>query len=87
MKAPCEECLKMAICISQGFVKCKDLSNWVVGLGNDTRTTSSRINYFESQVWNKDISTINSITGQIRFKDTIRDNYQALIIKDPEEVI
>ncbi len=78
MKAPCEECLKMALCLGQGIVECKDLAHWLVDRRNDGPV--NRIEYFESKVWNKDISTINSNSGDIRFKDTIRDHYSALIV-------
>ena len=79
MKAPCEECLKMAICLGQGLVECKDLTKWIMNFEAEGRV--HRIIYFEEKVWNKDISTINSATGDIRFKDTIRDHYSALIVR------
>jgi len=77
MKAPCEECLKQAICLSKMMVTCKDLAMWLTG----PHGRVERIIYFENDIWNKDISTINSANGNVRFKDTIRDHYSALIVR------
>ena len=81
MKAPCEECLKQAICLGEGIVTCKDLTDWLVEYEHKEKSCATRIIYFEEKVWNKDIGTINSATGDIRFKDTIRDHYSALIVR------
>lgn len=75
---PCKDCLKYAICISKGKIKCNDLVKWL--LCGDTGDTGNRIAEFENKYWNKDVAVFSLSESTIGFKKQ-RDGHQCLIVK------
>jgi hypothetical protein len=60
-------------------INCVELARWLsVSL---SKIRGSRFVYFENDLWNKDLATVNTATGEIRFKESIRDNYSAMIVR------